>query len=250
MTSINEAMRVCVISHARPRNVGPMQALLAPFKVYWYVGTGEDTTYANAGAHFVKESGGLCESRNQALDDAFEEGRPCIQVSDDLKGVKVRSGIGAQAWTFEHVYRRFNVGFFEGNERAHLQGVAPTSNPYFVHKTFTFDGFVVGDLIAVKPCDLRFDTGLKLKEDYDYTLQHLERFRRVIRHNDILCEFAHRTNKGGAVDFRTAEREQEAIAFLKKKWPRFIADNARRPNEILMRWKDSSAPPKFLRGEI
>lgn len=85
------------------------------------------------------------------------------------------------------------------------------------------------------PCHLWFDTGMTLKEDYDYTLAHLHDFGLVARVNGLLAHFLHRTNPGGAVAARTAELEQENIAYLRKKWGRVIADNPRRPNEILLK---------------
>jgi hypothetical protein len=122
----------------------------------------------------------------------------------------------------------------------HLAGVAPTSNPYFSdpNKRIVTHKFIVGDLIIVSPeTDLRFDENLKLKEDYDYTLQHLHRYGGAARVDSIMAMFKHRTNPGGAVAFRTAEREQEAISYLKAKWPGEIRDNPRRENEILMKWR-------------
>lgn len=93
----------------------------------------------------------------------------------------------------------------------------------------------MGDFILVHPCKLFFDEQMKLKEDYDYTMAHIYEFGGVARCNAILAHFAHRSNAGGAVDFRTAEREQEAIAHLKKKWGAYIQDNPKRPNEILLK---------------
>lgn len=245
----NSDFRICIISHLRPQNVTKMQALLFPSTCHWYVGKGEKDSYTLAGAHTVSDSGGLCESRNAALFDADFYGKFCVQLSDDLKKMMWQPANGGLLveWDFGSILRRFSVGFHD-DRGLHLQGIAPTSNPYFVHKKFTTDGFIIGDCIAVRQhSGIRFDETLKLKEDYDFTIQHLEKYGRVLRHNDILCEFAHYTNAGGAVAVRTMEVEQASIKRLKEKWPLFIKDNPKRPNEILLRWKKKNAGPKFLK---
>jgi hypothetical protein len=116
-----------------------------------------------------------------------------------------------------------------------LAGVAPTSNPFYGSTTLKLRHFIVGDLMLAAPNPLRFDPAFALKEDYDYTCQHLARYGGVVRVDWILASFRHRTNKGGAVDVRTPELEQEAIVRLKEKWPDWIRDNPRRENEVLLR---------------
>lgn len=233
---------IAIISHLRPKNVPKVSMVLG--NVHWYVGEGEAQSYKNQGAEFVIESGGLCRSRNHAIDDAQAAGKICVEFSDDFSsfkeayildktGQKKARPIGV-ATAIDRVYDSMvEVG-------AKYGGVAPTANPFFFHedKPISTKNFIVGDFILIdKDTPLRFDENMFLKEDYDYTLQHLKEYGVVARDNSILATFAHRTNKGGAVAFRTSEREQEAISYLKNKWPENIRDNARRPDEILMKWK-------------
>lgn len=227
-----------------------MEKAVSPFSPYWYVGHGEWDAYKKAGALNVIESGGLCESRNAALRDAFKINAWCCQISDDL------SSIGAAVYdSISRQIKRAPLSFFDAisnlcemmkADRAYLGGCAPTANPYFMHEPFKRQSFIVGDLILVKPCKIFFDQNLRLKEDYDYTLQHLETFGSVLRFDYILPSFAHRTNKGGAVEYRTSDREKEAIAYLQKKWPGVLVRNPRRWDEILLRWKGKQEP-KFLK---
>lgn len=57
----------------------------------WIVGAGETAAYRAAGASDVRVGGGLCESRNMAIDIASAadkgKGRLCVQLSDDLSTV-------------------------------------------------------------------------------------------------------------------------------------------------------------------
>lgn len=228
-----------VFSHARAKNVQAVEALLGP--VTWYVGDGEGATYAAAGASAVVESGGLCPSRNRVLLDAWSAGVACLEMSDDLRklevGYQAADKVRARPSTLLECVQMMNAALDATG--AYLAGAAPTSNPFYcnparpVHRT----AFIVGDMLLVRPCSLLFDEALRLKEDYDYTLQHLTVYGAVARCDTVLATFVHRSNGGGAVEYRTAEREQQAIAYLKAKWGDAIKDNPRRPNEVLMRWK-------------
>ena len=121
----------------------------------------------------------------------------------------------------------------------YLGAVSPTNNEFYFSETrpIGFRHFCLGDLHLIRKCDLKFDESLTLKEDYDYTLQHIKKFGGVCRLNYILPTFTHRVNKGGAVAVRTEALEQENIKLLKKKWGSLIRDNPRRPNEILLNIK-------------
>ena len=233
---------LAVISHARPNNVLRMSKLIGD--ATWYVGsdTREAWAYGQMGAPSVVNSGALCDSRNAALDDAFNAGLPCVQVSDDL--MRLRRATSARTKvpvSFEQIVRQLFISSKMLDAR--LAGVAPTDNAfYFDPKRLTSaTAFIVGDLFLAQPCALRFDTALPLKEDYDYTLQHLRAFGRVARRNDLLATFAHRTNAGGAVSVRTADLEQEAITYLKQKWGSAISDHPRRQHEVLLRWNPYGA---------
>ena len=227
-----------IISHARPSNVQKMTALVG--EATWFVGVGEAPAYQAAGAAAVIESGQLCHSRNVGIDAAQAAGGACVQLSDDLTKLQVAvQGPGkliAQTATFDECVRRILEGM--AGVGARLGGAAPTANPFYanIKRPVHSGAFIVGDFIVVgKDCDLRFNEHMTLKEDYDYTLQHVMRYGVVARRDDVLATFQHRSNPGGAVAVRTAELEQENIAILRATWGGFIADNPRRPNEILLK---------------
>lgn len=238
-------VHVAIISSGRPGNVAAMQAHTDPMgqPVTWYVPTDQVGDYEYAGAGPVVGVDGLCAARNAALDAAREQLLPCLQLSDDLRRVS-----WAHGQTRDQV-EATDLGAVVANMvleleglQAQLCGVAPTANPYFSRQRVHRSGFIVGDLILVGAgCPLRFDEQLRLKEDYDYTCQHLEAYGQVARLDYVLAEFAHRTNRGGAVAVRTPEVEQESIARLVKKWPAHIRLNPRRANEVLLRWKPAAA---------
>ena len=224
---------IAIISHKRAGNVGKMSAHLP--NAVWYVGHGEADEYKEAGAVNVVESGGLIDSRNRALDDAHNSGRGCVQVSDDFGGVTLAGTKSDKKITLlQAIEMMSGVADQIG---AKLAGVAPVANRFYVdpEKPVKTRHFIVGDLIYVAPSSPRFDDKLRLKEDYDFTAQHLKEYGAVARLDVLMAKFAHRTNAGGAVAYRTSDVEQEAIAYLKAKWPGAIVDNPRRPDEVLFK---------------
>lgn len=208
-------------------------------RVMWCVPDDEVGDYKRAGAQFCAPTGGLIDSRNWAIEAAQADGAHCLQLSDDLKSLRFTTGkdnkkrqeisLGGAA-----SYMRTQM------EEAGVQlaGVAPTDNAFFYNQPISSKLFIVGDMILIGPTSTpRFDPVLTLKEDYDFTCQHLATYGAVARCNGILASFQHRTNRGGAVAYRSPTREQENIAYLKRKWPGHIFDNPRRENEVLLKWK-------------
>lgn len=230
-------MHVAIISTNRARNVPRMEQLADGCHPTWYVGEGETGAYKYVGAQRVVESGGLCRSRNRALDDA--DGQVCLQLSDDLRKLAwAETKTETRPMKLAEAAGRMIEAM--GMVSAQLSGVAPTPNPFFSSPRIHQAAFVVGDMIAVAAgCSLRFDEQFTLKEDYDYTLQHLTEHRRVARVDQLMATSLHGTNRGGAVDYRTAEEEDRNIDRLMSKWPGCFRPNPRRPHEVLLVW-----PPK------
>lgn len=226
-------VHVAIISARRPERVVPMMKWCP--NATWYVAKGETNLYRDAGAANVVEGGGLCESRNLAIDTALYKGQLCVQLSDDLSAIKrAHNKKEVEAITLESAIKEMIT--VTSKIDAKLAGCAPTSNPFYYNpeKPYRSAGFIVADFILIRPCELRFDTKLRLKEDYDFTLQHLAKYGRVARLDNLMASFAHRTNKGGAVAYRTSELEQQSIAYLRTKWGKAIKNNPRRENEILL----------------
>lgn len=242
---------VYVISAGRPEAVARLAPQLATVDapVVWVVPTSDVNAYAQAGAVILEDPGSLVGARNAALDEAFARGLACVQLSDDLKRIKALitcDDPGCEPCTEEAMRcapkngeltlaaTLAELNWALDSTGLKLAGCSPTDNLYFARAGVSTRKFIVGDLIMVRPTELRFDERLRLKEDYDFTLQHWATYGGAARCDYIAPSFAHYTNAGGAVEHRTAELEQETIAYLKAKWPGMIRDNPRRANEILL----------------
>lgn len=264
------ALLFCIISKGRWANARTVEARLLggglpPAQILWLVGTGEKEEYEANCSGSVVEGGGLCQSRNRALDEARSRKMACVQMSDDMKKCElVRAGatIGhfhdKELWSKPADLKAANAA---GGDKVEITPVAaasllhallkatehrlagcfPNANPGLAAGTrpVADNLFIVGDflVIDVDRTSLRFDERLMLKEDYDYTAQHLHEHGGVCRSNRVLCSFEHYDNPGGAVDVRNDDREQHAIQLLHHKWPgAFRQHGTRGPNEVLFKW--------------
>lgn len=235
-----------VLSAGRDQQVPAMMEQLDGLDATWVIPVEQRPEYQAAGAEtFVLQPAdkpGISRARNIALQDACMRRAPvCVQLSDDLSSVKRLTPEGrSAAYTASEAIRDMMAALRSTGHG--LAGCSPTANAFYAKERVHERAFVVGDFIAIDTRDpLWFDETLPLKEDYDYTLQHIERFGGVARCDWLLPTFRHRTNPGGAVAYRTAELEQEAITILKQKWPDNVRDNPKRPNEILLRFPKIAA---------
>lgn len=177
--------------------------------------------------------GGLVDSRNLALEMAFEAGLNCVQISDDLVNIKqvVRGKHGKKVSLMQAVAALQHVA---ENTTANLVGIPPTHNPLYCNKKYATNCFIIGDAFLAKPSRPRFDTNLMLKEDYDYTAQHLAD-KGTVRMQTMTWQFRHYRNAGGAVAYRNEAKEAETVRYLMNKWPDTFRVNSKRKNEIILK---------------
>lgn len=246
---------VAIISTKRPKAPANYADMIG--KATWYVCPGEGEAYKQYGAAATVEVVGLCEARNRALKDAFERGVPCIQLSDDLGAIKYaveREDSTADVRRYKRAIGTLadlvsDLGNAAMEVGAKLAGVAPTSNLLAYGGEDNGKGtrtkhFILGDCMLIFPNECRFDTSMRLKEDYDYTAQVLQKYHCVARREKWLLEYAHWTNAGGAVDTRTSARERDTVAYLRGKWGEEVfRPHPTRPTDVLFKWV---ASPRML----
>lgn len=226
---------IAIISARRPHNVAKMHAHTGT-DATWYVAHGDGEAYAAAGATNIIEAGDLISARNAALDAAFTAGMNCVQLSDDLGSIKLVN----EDKTTDPIELHEAIAFLQAATStvgARLAGVAPVANAFYINpaKAIRTRHFILGDFMFITPSEPRFDTALQLKEDYDFTAQHIREYGAVARCDVVMAQFAHRSNRGGAVSYRTPALEQEAIQYLISKWGAAIVPNTKRENEILFK---------------
>lgn len=232
---------VYIISAGRPAAVERMAPHLATLDgrtpVFWVTSYEDEQAYTDAGAvRVLATERHLTRQRNLALDHAFDHDLTCVQLDDDLKRFKAKTPGGARNEGGE-----VDLAFVLAAQATALDetglclaGNSPTDNLGFARDGVSTRKFVPCPCITVIPSAPRFDENLRLKEDYDFTLQHWATYGGAARCDFIAPSFGRYTNEGGAVSYRTPELEQETIAYLTEKWPGMVRPNPRRANEILL----------------
>ena len=202
-------------------------------KYIFCVKNGQKELYESNGCKFVYNTGKLIQSRNFALEHAFNNNNICILLSDDIKKVKYNKNFKKPDVVKLDSVIEDIVSKFKKIKGVKLLGIPPTDNYFFANKLTSVNTFCIGDLFFCKPNKIRFDEQLTLKEDYDFTLQHIQKYG-TVRYQKYLFTFQHYSNKGGAVDIRNDKEEQKNIMILKPKWGDKIRLNTKRKNEILI----------------
>jgi hypothetical protein len=76
---------------------------------------------------------------------------------------------------------------------------------------------------------IRYDPAMGVKQDYDFWLQMIAKYRRTFRFNQVHY-LKKEEAKGGAYSYRTMEKERAWAAAIVKKWGRVIRYDEKRKN--------------------
>lgn len=265
----------CVVSARRAHTaegirdifVVQSQLLDAGVTPTWYVDEASLKDYKGLGLKAVV-GGKLTQARNKCLADAKRLGRVCVQLSDDISAWEYRDGKRAPDRTDAALNQahasakrilaspaaaaRFILAKMRGVQdgpRPHLGGcyMLGSCSRTMAGDEFSRKHFILGDFFVADKSPVRFDEDMKLKEDYDFSCQHIRTHGSVLRCNRLTLSVKHYKNAGGAVATRDGKGQEEKrnIAILFAKWPRAFHLNAKRGNEVLMRWpSDDDAEAK------
>lgn len=94
---------------------------------------------------------------------------------------------------------------------------------YREYSPFSLSSVVLGPCLGViKDTYLRFDDDLGYKEDYDYSLSVLRKFRKILRFNKFHYSCGHIRVKGGLSGVRTFDIEMKQAERFQRKWGKRI----------------------------
>jgi len=106
---------------------------------------------------------------------------------------------------------------------------------YREYSPFSSQGVIGANILGVIKNPIRFDERLKVKEDYDYSMQHIAKYGGVLRFMKYGIDVIHLTNEGGCVSYRTKDVEMEAYNILVKKWGKKIVKIQDNKNFVKMK---------------
>lgn len=212
--------RLYAPSYKRPNDVTTQKYLS---QCVYVVAESEAKEYEKAGHKLwvVPDSaqGNLCRIRNYILNNAEEEN--IIILDDDYQYLGY--------WEQQKQYKMKEEQVYEFIEHAllliedldiHFWGLncIPDKKAYREYSPFSFKSYIGGPFQAFRNTDLRYDEKLPLKEDYDMSLQMLNKYRRILRFNQFHYKVEQHTNQGGCAAYRTIQKEKDQFKLLQKKW--------------------------------
>lgn len=274
-------LHFCVISARRTqtaeglKDIAKVQAQfeIAGVQPTWYVDEASLKEYQSLGLKAVV-GGKLTAARNKALHDAARLGKACVQASDDIASWQYYEGDPPKERTDDAMNAAFAAAtchivtpvtaarLLLAKLRACASG-SPKSSPKLAGvymlascaRAMATDlevrsHFILGDFFVADKSPVRFDPEMKLKEDYDFTCQHIATHGSVIRCNRMTLNVKHYANSGGAVATRDKKglEERRNIAILIRKWPRAIRMHPKRKNEVVLQWP-SDGDAKAVKAE-
>jgi hypothetical protein len=163
--------------------------------------------------------GNLARVWNYILDHSKEEN--VILIDDDIKYFGRWNGNKAKKLNEEEVYNMIQEGVQLADDLdIHYWGLncLADKGAYREYTPFGTCQYIGGPFQAHRKNDLRYDEKIYLKEDYDMTIQILNKYRKNLRLNmyHYVCE--QNTIKGGCADYRNVATEIEQNIKLQKKW--------------------------------
>lgn len=172
-------------------------------------------------------NGNIARVRNYILDSEFNNGVEAVCfMDDDLKGIYRYEPRGNYGYNEIRVEENEFLDFLEKYTELCIEfgyklwGVNLNLDPLSYRQTnpFSTTAVVLGPFSVQIKNDIRYDENLPLKEDYDLAIQHLAKYRGILRVNKYhyLCEQS--TNVGGCAVYRNREVEERQLNMLQHKW--------------------------------
>lgn len=166
--------------------------------------------------------GNIAKIRNYIIDKYLNDFDAIVIIDDDCKGLgywqkqkyKIFESDELQEF-FESMYiltKEFNYKLF-GFNCVIDKGAYREHTPFSTNK---FIGAPCGMILKGNEC--RYDEDIPLKEDYDFTLQNLKKYKGALRANFASYDVKQAEQKGGCANMRNLQEEEKQFNLLQKKW--------------------------------
>ena len=180
---------------------------------------------------------GITATRNWILNNCDDEWM--IQVDDDARAFRKIERDQQSHFTdperIDKIVSNMFVLTSEWGLKCWGLAMATDHKYYREYCPFVTQCSIGANIIGIIRNPLRFDERLKVKEDYDYSMQHIYKYGGALRFNKYGVDVIHLTNKGGCVDYRTKDTELEAYEILLKKWGKNVVRKQPNHNFCKMR---------------
>ncbi len=218
-----EDIHVAIKSYNRPDGVSTIE--IAPFAKIWVPETQAEAYRNNYGLEAIisidPALDGNCAKKNNAILN-YSDCKRTLILDDDINRIcyfEDGDRIGMDPDSFKAmIEHHFRLAEDAGVK---LWGINQTSDPmaYRTMTPFSFLAPILGPFNGHIDPDLRYDERVFLKEDYDFWLQNIQKYRRTLRSNKYHYFHAHGFGKaGGLSETRSMDLEHEHADRMVKKW--------------------------------
>jgi hypothetical protein len=167
--------------------------------------------------------GNLCRVRNHIIDREMKtKADVVLLLDDDLQRIEYwekRKRIVLETDRVLSFVTKYSI--MARDLGAYLWGLNVNNDKacFREYTPFSTCAYIGGPFQAImRGCELRYDERLPLKEDYDFTLQHLNKYRCTFRVNKAYYMVRQSEQRGGCATYRSMEREREQLFALQAKW--------------------------------
>lgn len=151
------------------------------------------------------------------------DARYLLMVDDDIRKISYYEGREKTPKPVKKIEELIRVGFQMAEDLGTvLWGINIQTDPKFYRQNAPFSmlSAVLGPFCGHLCTDssLRYDERLGLNEDYDYFLQVIQKYHKVLRLNKYHYFAGHLTDKGGCGAYRMLAEEKKQAAIMQQKW--------------------------------
>jgi hypothetical protein len=212
-----------IYSPSYKRSFGVKTHLIIPNVIYC-VHEFESEDYKEKGFNIIVMPddirGNIARVRNWIKDNLIKD--KGIIIDDDIEAIKI--------WDIKEdkpILKDVNVNEFieKGFDLCEQFGcslwgvnILGDKGSYREYTPFSLNNTVSGSFMGFLNNDLIFDETIPLKEDYDFCIQTLNKYRKLLRLNYAHLIKKDHKNKGGCADYRTTTKEKEQMDLFIKKW--------------------------------
>jgi len=170
-----------------------------------------------------ESDGNIARKRNWILRNIE---RPLLMLDDDVSALGYGEG-GKQQLRLTpdqalDVIKQIANLAYQWDCRLFGLNVNEDGRNYQEYKPFSFTSVVLGPFHGHLDHDLLYDERMGSKDDYDMSLQVLQRYKMVLRANKYCYFTEHGDNAGGIVSERTMQKEQQYCEAIMGKWGRSV----------------------------
>jgi hypothetical protein len=199
--------------------------LIYPF-VKLVVRESEGDEYKKNGNDFVicpdSAQGNIARVRNWILDSLLPNFDAVVIIDDDCSGVgywENQKYYNFDANEFQEFIEGMYILTIDYGFKLFGFNCVLDKGAYMEHTPFSTNKFIGAPCsMILNGNECRYDEQIPLKEDYDFTLQNLKKYKGALRANFASYNVKQAKNVGGCADMRNVQEEARQFELLQKKW--------------------------------